>query len=64
VSARASTGTQYLVTALLTIFVASVVLASEAHCSDVNVVKPAAIYLSLSAADLGSTEWAIRNGGH
>jgi hypothetical protein len=34
----------------------------QAHCEPVNVVKPAALYLSLSAADLGSTEWAIRNG--
>jgi hypothetical protein len=34
----------------------------NAHCEPVNVVKPSALYLSLSAADLGSTEWAIRNG--
>jgi hypothetical protein len=35
-----------------------VVLAAE----PVDVAKPAAIYLSLSAADLASTEWAIRHG--
>ncbi len=34
--------------------------ASEAHCADV--VKPAALYLSLSAADLGSTALAEANG--
>jgi hypothetical protein len=35
----------------------------QAHCQErADVVKPAAIYLSLSAADLGTTEWAIRNG--
>lgn len=51
---------QYLITAVLSVLFTFVAL--EARCADV--VKPAAIYLSLSAADLGSTAWAIRNGAH
>jgi hypothetical protein len=35
----------------------------SAHCDERrDVARPAALYLSLSAADLGSTQWAIRNG--
>jgi hypothetical protein len=51
-------------TSLLVFVVWIFVGLGQAHCEPVNVVKPAAIYLSLSAADLGSTEWAIRNGAY
>lgn len=51
---------EYLLTALLTIVATTVAL--EASCGERDVVRPAAIYLSLSAADLGTTAWATRNG--
>lgn len=36
--------------------------AAMSSCEELDVAKPAAIYLSLSAADLGTTEWAVRHG--
>lgn len=35
--------------------------ALEAKCEDVNVTKPVALYVGLSAADLASTEWALHS---
>lgn len=49
---------RYVVTAVLSVLISS--LAMDAHCADV--AKPAGLYLSLSAADLGSTAWARQNG--
>ena len=50
-----------VITVSLLVFVAWIFVGlGQAHCS--NVAKPAAIYLGLSAADLVSTECAIRNG--
>lgn len=57
---RIPTPVRYVITALLAIFITF--LAMDAHCEEVNVTKPASIYLSLSAADLASTEWAISHG--
>lgn len=52
---------QRLITVLLLVFVISLAVGLvQAHCAEV--VKPALIYGSLSAADLASTSWAEHHG--
>lgn len=52
---------RFAITVALILFIVEMAVALKtAHCADV--VKPAAIYLSLSAADLASTALATQNG--
>ena len=48
--------------AAMTKLLLALVLATAATAGAADVVKPAGLYLSLSAADLGSTAWARQNG--
>lgn len=50
-----------LVTVALILFIVELAVSLKAaHCADVT--RPAALYLSLAAADLGSTAYALDNG--